>query len=206
MANKPEPTVFLVDDDATVRTSIGWLLEAAGYHVEPCASAEELMEKAPREAHGCVLLDCLLPGVSGLDLIREHAGKRIEIPIVVLTAQADVRLAVQAMREGAKDFLPKPAHPGHLLDVVERAVKADAQTWWARRERDDLSRRLATLTTREREVLEQLMKGFTNRDAGLALGISPRTIEVHRSNIMEKMMADSMVDLACRLGRFALAA
>jgi FixJ family two-component response regulator len=206
MTTMPEPSIFLVDDDPTVRTSLGWLLEAAGYTVVPCATGEELLAAHARDAHGCVLLDCQLPGVSGLELIRRHAGKEIEVPIVVLTSQSDVRVAVQAMREGAKDFLPKPAHPGHLLDVVERAVKGDAATWWARRERDDLNRRLSTLTVREREVLEQLMKGFTNRDAGLALGISPRTIEVHRSNIMEKMMADSMVDLACRLARYALAA
>jgi FixJ family two-component response regulator len=206
MASKPEPTIYLVDDDPTVRTSIGWLLEAAGYHVIPCVSAEELLDKHPRDAHGCILLDCQLPGLSGVDLIRRHVGKDIEVPVVVLTGQSDLRVAVQAMREGAQDYLPKPAHPGHLLDVVERAVKSDAASWWARRERDDLSRRLATLTQREREVLEQLMKGFTNRDAGTALGISPRTVEVHRSNIMDKMMADSMVDLACRLGRHALAA
>jgi two-component system response regulator FixJ len=198
---RPEPTLYIVEDDATVRTSLTWLMESAGYRVVGCSSAEEFLAKHKKDEHGVVILDNGLPGISGTELVQGYAQTDIEIPVIMLTGERDVKLAVRIMRDGARDYLVKPPHPGQLLEVVEAAVEEDARSWWRRRERDDLLVRLESLTAREREVLEQLVKGFTNRDAGLALGISPRTIEVHRGRIMEKMMADTMVDLAARLAR-----
>jgi two-component system response regulator FixJ len=198
---RPEPCIYVVDDDQTVRNALTWLLRASGFQVVACESAEDFLEVQRPEDHGCVLLDCKLPGMSGLDVIRTHLGSEVQMPVIMLSSQRDLEAAVAAMRDGARDYLVKPANPSHILEVVEAAIEADAVAWQLRREREETRDQLESLTVREREVLGALVRGMTNKDAGDFLGISPRTVEVHRSRIMEKMGTDSLVDLAAKLAR-----
>lgn len=199
----PEPVVFVVDDDASVRRAMGRLLRSVGLQVDTYESALAFVEHAPADRPACLVLDVRMPALSGLDLQRLLARHGREIPIVFITGHADVPTSVTAMRAGAEDFLLKPVHDQELIDAVQRALERDRQARRERAERDALARRYQTLTPREREVLDLVVRGLLNKQVGAELGASEKTIKVHRARVMEKMAAASLPDLvrmAERLG------
>ena len=177
------PTVFLVDDDDGLREGLTQLFESAGYQVRSCASAEAMLGAFDPQAHGCVVLDVALPGLQGPEVQRELARLGSHLPILFLTASADVPMAVQAIRAGAHDVLLKPARPEVLLARVAELVAADVAFVGRREELRTLRNKLSA---REREVLLLLAEGLPHKDVGERLGISFRTVEVHRSHIIQK--------------------
>ena len=184
------PVVWVVDDDQTVGVALSRLLRAAALNVVVMRSARELLEALTHSAPDCLLLDLWLEDATGLDLL--HA---IRVPVVFLSADADVRASVQAMKAGAIDFLEKPVDDGALLDAVIRAV-ARGRSWReARAVREEASNLLATLTPREREVFSLVALGKPNKRIAAELGTTEKTIKVHRGRVMAKLGADSVVDL-----------
>ena len=189
------PLVHVVDDDASVRDSLMVLLESAGYAVRAYDSAVAFLQAASDRTAGCVLTDVQMPELNGLELQRRMSEQGIRLPVIVMTGHGDVPIAVEAMKAGAADFLEKPFDDEQLLTAVSGAVAIN------RRVRDeaaavaDTMRRLATLTPREREVLDHLVAGQPNKTIAYDLGSSPRTVEVHRARVMEKMGARSLPEL-----------
>ena len=189
------PLVHIVDDDASVRDSLMVLLELAGYAVRAYDSAVAFLQAASDRTAGCVLTDVQMPELNGLELQRRMSEQGIRLPVIVMTGHGDVPIAVEAMKAGAADFLEKPFGDEQLLTAVSGAVAIN------RRVRDeaaavaDTMRRLATLTPREREVLGHLVAGQPNKTIAYDLGSSPRTVEVHRARVMEKMGARSLPEL-----------
>jgi two-component system, LuxR family, response regulator FixJ len=187
--------VHIVDDDASVRDSLAMLLEAAGFPTRTYESAELFLSAAAEHATGCVLTDVRMPGLDGLAMQRRLAEQGCTLPVIVMTGHGDVPLAVAALKTGAVDFLEKPFEDTHLLRAVEDAVAASLRAYEAALESATLATRLATLTPREREVLDHLVAGQPNKTIAYDLGTSPRTVEVHRARIMEKMGARSLAEL-----------
>jgi len=194
-------TIFLVDDEAAQRRAMSRLLGAHDLEVRTFASAEEYLAGFDPRAAGCLLLDLRMPGASGLELQQELRRRGAEVPIVFLTGHADVPTSVYSMKLGAVDFLQKPVHEVRLLEALERALGIDAER---RRESDGLREdreRFATLTERERQVLEGILAGRSNKQVAFALGIAERTVKLHRSRAMDKMGADSLPELVRRIER-----
>lgn len=200
-----EPTIFVVDDDDAVRESVGMLLESAGYKVKPFESSVAFLESAGSLPFGCALIDVRMPELDGLELQERLRARGIGVPVIIMTGHGDVPMAVRAMRAGAVDFVEKPFDDEALLAGVARAV---AQGKAQRRESEaaaDVVRRAEQLTAREREVLNQLVAGNPNKVIAANLAISPRTVEIHRARVMEKMRARSLSELvrmvlAARIG------
>lgn len=188
------PNVYIVDDDPDVRDSLKILLEFSGFQVETFESALNFLTADVRKMNGCLILDIRMPGMDGLDLQDELAKREIDLPIIVITGHGDVPLAVRAMRAGAIDFLEKPFREEALIESVRRALEsrkkrrsdAEAQT---------IKHRLAQLTGREQEILALVVEGNTSKEIGRELSISPRTVDIHRGHIMEKMQANNLADL-----------
>jgi len=189
------PTIHVVDDDDSFRTAISRMLRASGYEVKAYRSAGEfLLEPAPR-GPGCLLLDLHMPGPDGLELQEAIARRGDGLPIIFLTGHGDIRKSVRAMRQGAADFLTKPARREELLQAVRSALdrqKQDESTAGWRRE---LAARYALLTPREREVLERVVTGALNKQIAAVLGMTERTVKAHRARIMQKMQVDSLAEL-----------
>ncbi len=188
-------TVHVVDDDAAVRDSLAFLLTAAGFSVRVHDSAEALLDAAPDLAPGCVLTDIRMPGLDGLGLQRRLAELGLDVAVVVMSGHADVSSAVAAMKAGAVDFLQKPFAETTLLAVVRQALERQIAAAAEVEAAGAAAARLASLTPREREVLAQLVAGHANKVIAQALGASPRTIEVHRARVMEKLGVRSLPDL-----------
>lgn len=185
-------SVYIIDDDAAVRDSLSVLLEAQGYCVKHFSDGQDFLDQADNLALGCVLLDIRMPGLDGLTLQRVMIDRGLSLPVIVITGFADVSLAVEAMRLGATNFLEKPVSPDILIQCIEEALAlAVAQS-------DEVERvRISTmfvdsLTPRERDVLLQMVQGLANKEVGLALDLSPRTVEVHRKRIFEKFGVKSL--------------
>jgi RNA polymerase sigma factor (sigma-70 family) len=189
------PVVFVVDDDPSVRSSLKFLLSTVGLHVESFDSANSFLHKNPPDAPSCLVLDVRLPGLSGLDFQRELAAKKISIPIVFLTGHGDIPMSVHAMKAGAVEFLTKPFRDQDLLDAVRIALERDG----ARREQEKevmiLQGRFDSLTSREREVISMVVSGMLNKQIADQLGTAESTVKVQRSRALEKMHAESLVDL-----------
>lgn len=178
-------TVVVVDDDAAVRKSLSRLLKAAGYRVVVTATATEFLECASRVARPCcVILDVRLPDLDGLDLQARLGPDGLAMPIVFITGHGDVPMSVRAMKAGAVDFLPKPFEPRHLLEAVRVALERAGQTDAARCECDRVQRLLDALTPLERQVLDLLVTGLSNKQIGLQLGMAESTVKIHRGRIM----------------------
>jgi two-component system, LuxR family, response regulator FixJ len=186
-------TVFLVDDDAAVRESLCLLLEPA-YAVRCFAAAEDFLAGHDDEG-GCVIADMRMPGMSGLALQEEIVRAGIQLPVILITGHGDVPLAVRAMKAGAIDFIEKPFDGEVLVASIERALAVGRQLRDKAAETAAARRVLATLTARERDVLAQLVKGQPNKVVAFKLGISPRTVEIHRARIMTKMKSRSLSEL-----------
>ena len=189
------PLVHVVDDDEAVRDSLSLLLEAAGLSVRTYDSATAFLKALPNLAAGCVLTDVRMPGLDGLELQRRLTELGIRLPVIVMTGHGDVPIAVEALKAGAADFLEKPFDDAQLLAAVSGALATSQR----RREEEaataGIAKRLASLTPREREVLDKLVAGQPNKTIAYDLGSSPRTVEVHRARVMEKMGVRSLPEL-----------
>jgi len=191
----PEGTVFVVDDDASFRTSVSRLLRAAGHQVQAFASASDLLQGLPATGPGCVVADLQMPGMSGLELQAALAESGNPLPVLFLTGQGDIPTSVTAMRLGAEDFLMKLAPKKVLLEAVSRALARDARER-AERARGQAARaRFETLTEREREVLEHVLRGQLNKQIAGDLGIHERTVKLHRTAITNKVGVQSVAEL-----------
>jgi FixJ family two-component response regulator len=191
----PEPTVFVVDDDQAVRRFLCGLIASVDLRVEAYASAREFLDAYEPGRPGCLLLDIRMPGMSGLELQKELAERAIGLPVIILTGHGDVQLAVHAMKAGAVDFIEKPFNNELLLDRVQSAVAESVEADSTRVRRDQIMGRVALLTPRERQVLDMVVAGKTNKGVARRLDISDKTVEIHRARVMEKMQAKSLADL-----------
>ncbi len=192
---KPEPTVYIVDDDPSLRRVLCALFEFEQVPVKAYDSVSAFLQNYTPPRPGCLVLDVRMPRTSGLELQDQLAERGINLPVIIMTAYADVAMSVRAMKAGAVDFLQKPFGDQELLEAVHRALASDRN---ARRESGDVStlrRRYQQLTSRERQVLEQVVAGKTNGEIAAAWGISEKTIKVHRGRVMEKMDANSFAQL-----------
>jgi two-component system, LuxR family, response regulator FixJ len=187
--------VHVIDDDEAMRESLSFLLGVVGIEVQTYESAEAFLKVAPTAKAGCVITDVRMPGLSGIELLRRLRELKLGIPVVVITGHGDVPLAVEAMKIGAADFLEKPFDDEALLVSVRSALNQLDQDQKRQSELSDIEVRLATLSNRERDVLQGLVAGLANKQIAYDLGISPRTIEVYRANLMTKMQAGSLSDL-----------
>lgn len=190
-----EATVFVVDDDAAVRDSLALLLRSVGLASETYASADEFLAAFDPARPGCLVLDVRMPGMSGLELQARLHERRASLPIVFLTAHGDVDMAVQAVKAGAFDFVQKPFRDQELLDKLQAALAQDARLRPERTDADDIRSRIASLTPRELQLLEMVVAGKANKEIAQDLGISQRTVEIHRAHVMKKMKADAVTDL-----------
>jgi len=188
-------TVFLIDDDASVRDSLSLLLSLKGIATQPFATADSFIENFQPERGGCVLTDLRMPGMSGLELQATLRERHVEVPVVVLTAHGDVATARAALKNGAFDFLEKPVDDAMLVDVLRNALRVDRERRAAASSRSAVDERIERLTGREREILALLAAGHQNREIATQLGISPRTVEVHKARIMEKLECHSLAEL-----------
>ena len=187
--------VHVVDDDEAVRDSLGILLESAGFSVRTHASPSAFLAVAGQAAGGCVVTDVQMPEMDGLELQRQLTAQGSPMPVIVMTGHADVPIAVEAMKAGAVDFLEKPFSDDQLLSAVQGALAASQRAQQEQEAVAATEARLASLTPREREVLDELVLGKANKVIAYDLGASPRTIEVHRARVMEKMGARSLPEL-----------
>lgn len=185
----------MIDDDPSMRGAMKRLLEAVGYRVETYGTGQDFLKSELPDAPACVVLDVRLPGSSGLELQREMASKSINIPVIFVTGHGDIPMSVQAMKAGAVEFLTKPFRDQDLLDAISQALKRDRA---ARRQQDNLAelrKNLDSLTPRELEVMTMVVAGMLNKQIASDLGISEKTIKVHRANVMHKMQAGSLAEL-----------
>jgi FixJ family two-component response regulator len=189
------PIVFLVDDDPAVLKGLSRLLRSAGLAVETFLSSQDFLNHCLPHTPGCLVLDVAMPGLNGLELQTALMAKGSAIPIIFLTGHGDIPMSVQAMKRGAADFLTKPVNDDDLLKAVRAAIDKDRIARRARAEVAEIQQRLATLTPREREVLEHVVSGQMNKQTAAELGTAEKTIKVHRSRVMEKMKAQSLIEL-----------
>jgi FixJ family two-component response regulator len=193
--SEADPTVFVVDDEPSVRKSLERLLKSAGHRVEAFASAQEFLQREPRMGVGCLILDVQMPDLNGLELQKILAELEQCPPIIFITGHGDIPTSVQAMKAGAMDFLSKPYDEKDLLAAIDLAIEKSRQQAIVKAESSEVERRLATLTPREHEVLLQVLTGQLNKQIAGVLGTSEKTIKVHRGRVMHKMQVQSVADL-----------
>jgi RNA polymerase sigma factor (sigma-70 family) len=189
------PIVYVVDDDISIRRSLTRLLKSAGYDVETFASGPEFMRRVRDDHPACAVVDLRMPNMTGLELHEALVTAKDPVPVVFVTGYGDVPTGVHAMKAGAVDFLTKPYRADALLDAVRRAVERDRRDREVRSRMTEVSRRLRTLTPRERSVFALVIAGRLNKQVAAELGISEKTVKVHRARVMEKMQADSLASL-----------
>ncbi len=198
MASEPglmQGIVHVIDDDDALRESLTFLLRTAQIDVRPYASAQTFLEALPDPSLNCIISDVRMPDMSGIDLLRRLKELRITVPVIVITGHGDVALAVEAMKIGAVDFLEKPFDDEVLLASVQSALRRHGSQARRDSERAEIGARLAALSPRERDVLDELVAGRANKQIAFDLGISPRTVEIYRANLMNKMQAGSLSGL-----------
>jgi FixJ family two-component response regulator len=195
MSTQDVPTVFIVDDDRDVRESLQELLESVGLNSQAFGTAKEFLSSPRSDGPSCLILDVRLPGISGLDLQHELKRGKVSIPIIFLTAHADVPMSVKAMKSGAVEFLTKPFRHQDLLDAVQRSLTRDRIVREKQRDAAELRQRYNTLSVREREVMSLVVTGMLNKQIAAELGASEATVKMHRSQVMKKMLAQSLPEL-----------
>jgi FixJ family two-component response regulator len=191
----PRPLVYVIDDDASIRKSLTRFLKTAGYDVEGFASGRDFMSRVRHDGPVCAVVDLRMPDMTGLELHKALAGQKDPMPVVFITGYGDNPTGVRAMKAGAVDFLTKPYRGDDLLDAVRRAIDRDVRESGVRSRVGEIERRLATLTPRERAVFGLVITGRLNKQVAAELGISEKTVKVHRARVMEKMQADSLAAL-----------
>jgi len=195
--------VYIIDDDEAMRDSLNFLLDSAGYRVTLFETATSFLEALPRLEFGCVVSDVRMPGIDGIELLKRMKATGNRFPILIMTGHGDVPLAVEAMKLGAIDFLEKPFEDDRLIGMIEAAIRQSEPAARDEAASRDLAARIASLSPRERQVMDGLIAGLSNKLIARDYGISPRTIEVYRANVMTKMQANSLselVRLAMRAG------
>jgi two-component system response regulator FixJ len=192
---KKNPLVMVVDDDSGIRNAMRALLKSVGLESAQYPSAQEFLAAYQPSQPGCLVLDIRMPGMSGLELQQQLNLRGAVIPVIFMTGHGDIPMAVEAMQHGAFDFLQKPFRDQDLLDRIQRAIAKDAELRKSLGEHERIRAHLESLTPREREVLDLMTQGKQNKVIGQELGVSPRTIEIHRARVMEKMGANSVAEL-----------
>jgi FixJ family two-component response regulator len=189
------PTVFVIDDDPSLRKSLSRLLRSAGHAVETFASAEEFLAREHFDGIGCIILDVQMPGLSGMDLQVELSKAETSMPIVFITGHGDIPMSVEAMRKGAVHFLTKPFDGNDLLRAIGEAIQKDRKAKAERAEIHDLRNRLSLLTPREYEILRYVITGMLNKQIAFQLNIAEKTVKIHRGRVMEKLRVHSVAEL-----------
>jgi len=200
---KDQPTVFVVDDDALVRSAIQGTLRSVGLNAETFGTPQEFLSRKRTDGPSCLVLDVRLPGISGLDLQRELTDAGIQIPIIFITGHGDIPMSVKAMKSGAVEFLTKPFRNQDLLDAIHQALERDRLARLHQSELDELRNRYESLSTRERQVMSLVISGKMNKEIALELGTSQVTVKIQRRQVMRKMKAESVAELvgiAAKLG------
>ena len=192
---EPAPTIYIVDDDEAVRNSLRFLLKSVGHTCQTLASANEFLETYQPQHPGCLILDVRMPGMSGLELQQQLNLRGAIIPVIFITGHGDVPMAVEAMQHGAADFLQKPFRDQDLLDRIQRALERDAHNRAVLAQHERIRASFDSLTPREREVLQLLTRGKSNKVMAAELGVSQRTVEIHRARVMDKTGAASLAQL-----------
>lgn len=192
---RAEPTVYVIDDDKSVRDALNWLITSVDLPVQTFASAHEFLESYQPDQQGCLVVDVRMPAMSGIELQKKLAGLSDRRPIIIITGHGHVHTAVSAMKAGAFDFIEKPFDEQLLLDVVQKAVEKSVQAARDDARQAEIRRRLDLVTPREKEVLDLIVAGESNKRIALHLGIGEKTVEAHRAKVMEKMQAKSFADL-----------
>ncbi len=195
MTTATDPIVYIVDDDPGLRDSLQWLLESVGLRVQAFERARDFLDHYPPGQSGCLLLDIRMPDMSGLYIQRKLPEHGIDLPVIIITGHGDVPMAVAAMKYGALDFIEKPCNDQRLLDCVQQALAQDQARRRTHHYRQEVQERFQTLTTREREVMAQVIKGMPNQLIADTLTVTRKTVEVHRSKVMSKMRARSLSEL-----------
>jgi two-component system response regulator FixJ len=190
-----QPVVHIIDDDEGLRESLAFLLRSAAFEVKSFESAKAFLDVLPDAAPGCVITDVRMPDMSGIELLRRLKELKIGVPVIVITGHGDVALAVEAMKIGAADFFEKPFDDDLLVASVRAALRQREGQTKRGAERAEIEHRISTLSPREKDVLTGLIEGRANKQIAFDLGISPRTVEIYRANLMNKMQADSLSDL-----------
>jgi FixJ family two-component response regulator len=194
-AGTTQQTVFIVDDDEAMRDSLAWLLESNGLRVRSFESGEAFLDAWRADMAGCLVLDVRMPGISGLELHERLQALNSPLPIIFVTGHGDVPMAVSALKKGAADFIEKPFNDKEILRLIEQCLATDREQQSRRRRYAEISGRLAALTPREREVMDLMAAGRLNKQIADDLGISIKTVEVHRSRVMDKMEVRSVAEL-----------
>jgi FixJ family two-component response regulator len=195
MPKTREPTVYIVDDDPDMRDSLHWLMRTVGLHAEVYGSASEFLDGFAADGPGCLVFDVRMPGTSGLDLYEELVARGEGMPVIFITAYADVPMAIRAMKSGAIEFVEKPFNRQDLLDRVQRAIKDHAGRLRLLADREALRERFRGLTEKEREVLALIREGRPNKAISAALTITPRAVEMRRASLMKKLGVSTLADL-----------
>lgn len=196
-----KPTVFVVDDDFSVRESLTLLIEASGWEPETFESAQAFLARAPIDCANCLVLDVSLPGLSGLDVQRHLGRDRMDMPIIFITGHGDIPMTVQAMKAGAREFLTKPFSPHILVSAIRSAIELSQAERGRQAETRALQEDYSSLSRRELEVMAGVVAGRLNKQVAAALGISEITVKAHRGRVMRKMHADSVADLVRKAAR-----
>jgi len=199
------PLVYLVDDDDAIRDSLGLLLRSVGLDCEVYASALEFLGAYDSTRHSCLVADIRMPGLSGLELQQRLNEQRAEVPVIFITGHGDVPMAVNAMKSGASDFIQKPFRDQDILDRIHKALAKDRERRAQRVEEDAIRDLLTTLTPRETEVMKRVVRGQANKVIALDLGVSQRTVELHRARVMRKLKMRSLAELVSAVGKLAAA-
>jgi RNA polymerase sigma factor (sigma-70 family) len=194
-----DPTIFVVEDDASVRDALSLLLSLKGFRASVYSSAEDFLDSYEPDMRGCLLTDLQMPGINGLELQSILRDRKLTLPVVVLTAHGDVATTRAALKNGAVDFLEKPVDDEILIDVLRNAVRIDAELHRRERQREQKQARIARLTPRERDVLDHLADGLSHREIAERLSISPRTVEVYKARMMDKLQCRTLAEIV-RIG------
>ena len=192
---QPDPIIYVIDDDDAARHSLEFLLKTAGLTVHGFDGAQAFLDVLPQIKSGCIITDVRMPEITGIDLLRKVKELGVDLPVIVITGHGDISLAVEAMKIGAVDFLEKPFDDDALLAAVRGSLNRNADAAQRNAELSQINDKLAALSNRERQVLEGLVAGKANKVIAFDLGISPRTVEIYRANLMTKMSANSLSDL-----------